>query len=1043
MLRLRTLWALAVIALAALGSAEKTPTTELWIIPHTHADVGWLQTVDSLSRMNVSRILNGVVGNLANDTAGRRRFVWDEMAFLQLWWDEQATAEQQQTFTQLVREGKIEFVDNGWSQHDMGCTTTDSMISNWVEGHQWLLNHFGETAQPKVGWSLDPFGMSSSQAVLQSLMGMEAWFFTRVTGSTVDSMKKSQGLEFVWRASSALPPAQSEIFSHVFESYYCMPLPTYAFEWGADKGAQVPTAANVQSLAQGLAKIAKDRQPWFRTNNVLIPWGCDYQYQNAELVYRSTDWLIDVINNNTASWGVHAQYGTPSEYLSAVKASAAVSGAKFPVKSNGTDFFPYNDWTGYYTSRSNLKGHSQRSVSKLTAAEALFALRGNLSSSPSSLWKELETARRNNGIVQHHDAITGTECSNEEGCAGTDQVVGPHDVLGNYDKMLTDAEAGSEAVISATLGAAAAGGATVSLDADALGKTLMGDGDGGDDALLIVYNPLGSERTDIVTVPVPICALDVVDADTGAAVPSQVTALFGIGDGQPPYYDFELQFEVSSVPAMGFQRFRLSPRPDGQCHGGDASSATTFVRHEQRHPTPQTAPLDDATLREALRRQGEVSGDPRRWESVLAEVRADSSANIRASGAPPSSVTLENSFLAVYIDLRYGVRAVLDKSTGRNFTLRDELVSYNTQKCKSAGDAYLFCPLGEATPLLDNNTTALASTVAIGPIMHEVRIQPSPEHKTRIRLWQSNDPDVGGRIEFAHRIGVLEPHTEIASRWLLDDMQSTDMTLYSEDNGLEKIPRTAGTGSNNIATNVFPSQMSAFIATSDDSDNDGGTQLSVALDRSHGVASLTNGTLEVIMHRRGGPFEGSGGTVVLDDTSRMFAQSWISVGNRTASNRLRVAMKQRLNHPLVLASSPFKAFGGAGLPPARGAGGIGKGLPRSLHLQSVRAASASNEKLLLRVQHMFTMGEDDELSKPQPLDPLGILETLRSFKPGALLEMTLDGMRDVSTTVNRTRFPAEGVGASGEMSTASRSNANSDDVVIEVKPFELRTFRLG
>jgi len=64
---------------------------------------------------------------------------------------------------------------------------------------------------------------------------MEAWFFTRLSGDIVDEMKKTKGLEFVWRASSALPAEQTEIFSHVLESYYCMPLPTFAFEWGPDK----------------------------------------------------------------------------------------------------------------------------------------------------------------------------------------------------------------------------------------------------------------------------------------------------------------------------------------------------------------------------------------------------------------------------------------------------------------------------------------------------------------------------------------------------------------------------------------------------------------------------------------------------------------------------------------------------------------------------------------------------------------------------------------------------------------------------------------
>ena len=60
-----------------------------------------------------------------------------------------------------------------------------------------------------------------------------------------------------------------------------MPLPTYAFEWGAAKGAVVPTKDNVVSLAKGLAGIATQRQAWFKTNNVLIPWGCDYQFKNV------------------------------------------------------------------------------------------------------------------------------------------------------------------------------------------------------------------------------------------------------------------------------------------------------------------------------------------------------------------------------------------------------------------------------------------------------------------------------------------------------------------------------------------------------------------------------------------------------------------------------------------------------------------------------------------------------------------------------------------------------------------------------------------
>ena len=44
--------------------------------------MGWLELPEALARLNVSRILSGVVGNLGNDTSGKRRFVWDEMYFL-------------------------------------------------------------------------------------------------------------------------------------------------------------------------------------------------------------------------------------------------------------------------------------------------------------------------------------------------------------------------------------------------------------------------------------------------------------------------------------------------------------------------------------------------------------------------------------------------------------------------------------------------------------------------------------------------------------------------------------------------------------------------------------------------------------------------------------------------------------------------------------------------------------------------------------------------------------------------------------------------
>jgi hypothetical protein len=120
------------------------------------------------------------------------------------------------------------------------------------------------------------------------------------------------------------------------------------------------------------------------------------------------------------------------------------------------------------------------------------------------------------------------------------------------------------------------------------------------------------------------------------------------------------------------------------------------------------------------------------------------------------------------------------------------------------------------------------------------------KHKTRIRIWNSKDEEVGRRIEIANRIGVLEQSTDLASRFTVKGALH-GATFYSEDNGYEAVPHKSG--EHGISENFFPSQMSAFLR--DDASSDG-LQLSVALDRSHAVASLVNGTMEVVQHRRGG-----------------------------------------------------------------------------------------------------------------------------------------------------------------------------------------------
>ena len=62
--------------------------------------------------------------------------------------------------------------------HDEACPIYDDMINNMQIGHDFLLNEFN--FKTTIGWQIDPFGHSNTNARFFSEMGFDAVFFARI-----------------------------------------------------------------------------------------------------------------------------------------------------------------------------------------------------------------------------------------------------------------------------------------------------------------------------------------------------------------------------------------------------------------------------------------------------------------------------------------------------------------------------------------------------------------------------------------------------------------------------------------------------------------------------------------------------------------------------------------------------------------------------------------------------------------------------------------------------------------------------------------------
>ena len=144
------------------------------------------------------------------------------MKFFKMWWDEQSFDKQEQV-RNLVYSGQLEILNAGWSMHDEACPTYEDMLANMMVGQEWYFTNFAQT--PRIGWQVDPFGHSNTNARLFHDLGLDAYFFARMDQGELDERIKNKELEWIQKPNNQSFNGENvEIFTHyIYGNLYFSP----------------------------------------------------------------------------------------------------------------------------------------------------------------------------------------------------------------------------------------------------------------------------------------------------------------------------------------------------------------------------------------------------------------------------------------------------------------------------------------------------------------------------------------------------------------------------------------------------------------------------------------------------------------------------------------------------------------------------------------------------------------------------------------------------------------------------------------------------
>ncbi|RZC14230.1 lysosomal alpha-mannosidase-like, partial [Asbolus verrucosus] len=751
------------------------------IIPHSHDDVGWLKTVDQyyygtkkhIQYAGVQYIISSSIEALKGHPD--RRYVQVESAFFWKWWQHQGD-DLKQEVVELVNNGQLEIINGAWSMNDEAASHYHSTIDQFTWGLRFLNDTIGECARPKIGWQIDPFGHSREHASLLAQMGFQGLVIGRLDYRDKRKRQQEKNLDFIWQGSVNLD--NSNLFTTMFPDFYGT-ISGFCFDVLCEYEPIIDNENNpdynVKQKVKEFARKMDEYRSYYKTTNFLVPMGGDFNYQAAEINFSNLDKLLKGFQGHDT---YNVFYSTPSCYVQAVNDEVRKKSLKLTTKTD--DFFPYASernafWTGYFTSRPTSKRFERVGNNILQATKQLTSfskINGNDKES------SIINLREVMGIMQHHDAITGTE---------------KQAVAKDYARMLTEAikyaEVPTGVIIGDLLKKRPNDKIDLKLKTCLLANVSICETTTNDRFVVAVYNPLSRSVTHYVRLPVDGTNYKITgpNGEEEYDIFDSLHKFDYVQEKSKPNSK-ELIFASKQLPPLGIKFYYVEKLKN--------------LRNYQ--------PFEDIT--------------------------ENASFGTKVKGFSISYAT-----------------GRIDRITIRGLTrdMTQNFYYYSGTSMSRASGAYIFRPTkSKAEPITTKRISVKAKK---GKLVDEVLQIYNSEVTQIIRVYKDNE---AGYIEFDWLVGDLQTNyhegKEVITRFIVPDFTNNGI-FYTDSNGREQIKRTLNTRSDYkydpsdepVSSNYYPVTSKIVIK-----DEEKDFEVAVLNDRAQGGSSLSDGVIELMVHRR-------------------------------------------------------------------------------------------------------------------------------------------------------------------------------------------------